>query len=74
MGARRRGKKTYKVFAKVSDLFWKVTFPTNYHQKAAGWYGNDTTWRMVTDLNKIALYGKPDGTVSDKPQRNLYSL
>lgn len=27
------------------------------------WYGNDTIWRMILDLNKILLYANPDGTL-----------
>jgi uncharacterized protein (DUF362 family) len=38
------------------------------------WYGNDTVWRMVLDLNRIALYGKIDGTMSSTPVRSVYSL
>ena len=33
------------------------------------WSGNDTCWRMALDLNRILLYGRPDGTMSDTPQR-----
>ncbi len=29
--------------------------------RSGNWYGNDTTWRMCLDLNKIVLYGQPDG-------------
>jgi uncharacterized protein (DUF362 family) len=39
-----------------------------------GWHGNDTTWRMVLDLNRLALYGRPDGTLSDTRLRRVYSL
>ena len=35
------------------------------------WYGNDTVWRMCLDLNRILLYGRPDGTLADSPQRRL---
>jgi hypothetical protein len=35
------------------------------------WSGNDTIWRTCLDLNRILLYGKPDGTLSDVPQRTL---
>ena len=49
------------------------TTPENGELEAA-WYGNDTTWRMVLDLNRILLYGQPDGTLADVPQRKLYSL
>ncbi len=31
--------------------------------RAGNWHGNDTTWRMCLDLNKILLYGSPDGTL-----------
>lgn len=39
-----------------------------------GWYGNETVWRMVLDLNRILVYGRADGTMSDQPQRNFFSL
>jgi len=50
-----------------------ATRPEDGHLEAA-WHGNDTTWRMALDLNRILLYGHPDGTMSDVPQRKLYSL
>jgi uncharacterized protein (DUF362 family) len=38
------------------------------------WSGNDTVWRMCLDLNRILVYGRPDGTLSDVPQRTLLSV
>lgn len=38
------------------------------------WYGNDTIWRMILDLNRIVLYGKSDGTLSDFKQRTIFSI
>lgn len=35
------------------------------------WYGNDTIWRTALDLNRILLYGRIDGTMSDRPQRQI---
>jgi uncharacterized protein (DUF362 family) len=29
--------------------------------RGGNWSGNDTIWRMCLDLNKIILYGRPDG-------------
>ena len=55
-------------------MSWRFAKPTKKHSLTAGWYGNDTTWSMVLDLNKIAIYGKADGTLSDKPQRQIYSI
>ena len=34
--------------------------------RSGNWWGNDTVWRMCLDLNKIVLYGNPDGTL--RPQ------
>lgn len=71
---RRQGKMTYRFWQRISSLLWRLSFPKKVHQMAAGWYGNDTTWRMVLDLNKIALYGTLDGKISSTPQRVIYSL
>ena len=35
------------------------------------WSGNDTIWRTCLDLNRILLYGRSDGTVSDQLQRQV---
>lgn len=32
------------------------------------WWGNDTLWRSIVDLNKLLMYGNPDGTLrADSP-------
>jgi uncharacterized protein (DUF362 family) len=35
------------------------------------WSGNDTIWRTCLDLNRILIYGRPDGTMADAPQRRV---
>ncbi|MBX3243159.1 MAG: DUF362 domain-containing protein [Acidobacteria bacterium] len=35
------------------------------------WSGNQTVPRMTIDLNRIAIYGKSDGTLDTYPQRSL---
>lgn len=45
--------------------------------RSGNWWGNDTTWRMCLDLNKILLYGKKDGSFrSDKTssRKRYFSL
>lgn len=74
MANRRQGKLLYKPIVLTSSILWKLSNPKKVHDLAAAWYGNDTTWRMVLDLNKIAVYGKSDGTITNLPQRQLYSL
>lgn len=71
---RRQGKKSYKFWVYLSLLLWKLAMPKNVHNLAAAWFGNDTTWRMVMDLNKIVVFGKSDGTIAVEPQRTLFSL
>lgn len=71
---RHLGKPAYKFWVRLSAMIWRLSRPKKTDHLAAGWYGNDTTWRMVMDLNKIVNFGKHDGTLSDKPQRLLYSL
>ena len=38
------------------------------------WSGNDTIWRTCLDLNRILLYGRPDGTLADEPQREVLNV
>ena len=71
---RQHGKIGYPIWVFLSLLLWKSSFPKKVHNLAAGWFGNDTTWRMVMDLNKVGIYGKLDGTIAQEPQRALYSL
>jgi hypothetical protein len=35
------------------------------------WAGNDTIWRTCLDLNRILLYGRPDGTLAETVQRRV---
>lgn len=68
------GKKIYKPLLHLSSSFWKASIPDSVHNTAAAWYGNDTTWRMVLDLNQLVVFGRADGTLADTAQRELYSL
>jgi len=38
------------------------------------WSGNDTIWRTCLDLNRILLYGRADGTMSDEMQRRVIHI
>jgi hypothetical protein len=71
---RHQGKKLYWIGRKAASVFWLLSFPTKLQNLGATWYGNDTTWRMVLDLNKLAIFGNADGTISNQPQRQLFSF
>lgn len=42
--------------------------------RSGNWYGNDTTWRMVLDLNRCLLYGNPDGSLRKGNPKRYYSV
>ena len=42
--------------------------------RSGNWYGNDTTWRMVIDLNRILMYAGSDGRLRDDPPRRLFCI
>jgi uncharacterized protein (DUF362 family) len=71
---RKKGRKIYWFWLRLASLFWKLSLPGKKFHLSAAWFGNDTTWRMVMDLNKIVVFGKKDGTLAKTPQRFMYSL
>jgi uncharacterized protein (DUF362 family) len=42
--------------------------------RSGNWYGNDTTWRMVMDLNRILMYADRTGQLQNSPARRLFCL
>lgn len=65
-------------YNKWKDLAFTIL---NQHRKLfaddeieGGWYGNDTIWRTVLDIDRILIYGRKDGTLSDKPMREIWNL
>ncbi|MFN7653055.1 MAG: DUF362 domain-containing protein [Cyclobacteriaceae bacterium] len=74
MANRNKGKRIYYFWVRLATLIWRSTFPDSMTRFGAGWHGNDTTWRMVMDLNLIARYGNKDGSLSKAPVRELFSL
>ena len=42
--------------------------------RSGNWHGNDTTWRMVLDLNRCLLFGNADGTLRRERPKRYYSV
>jgi hypothetical protein len=42
--------------------------------RSGNWYGNNTTWRMVLDLNRCLLFGQPDGSLRTSAPKRYYSV
>ena len=38
------------------------------------WYGNDTLWRTVLDLNRVLIYADRQGAIADRPQRRCVTF
>lgn len=68
-----QGKSLYWMGYHLSNFFLRLTDGKTRNDRGA-WRGNDTTWRMVLDLNLIALYGCKEGTLSAEPRRMIYSI
>jgi hypothetical protein len=57
-----------RVFAKII----KYTAPDQYRE--GSWYGNDTLWRTVLDLNRLLIYADSNGTMQDVKQRKCLTI
>ena len=42
--------------------------------RSGNWYGNDTTWRMVLDLNRLLLYADENGDLQETPVRHVFCV
>lgn len=75
--------KNEKKLSKSKQRFidsWILTFnrigrflhnDTNFE---GSWYGNDTLWRTIVDLNNVVRYAKADGTMSKVQQRKIINI
>lgn len=57
---------------KIAGLFFGS--PRSEVIRNGMWYGNDTIWRSVLDLNKILLYADDKGKMHDTVQRKYISI
>ncbi|MHA1757743.1 MAG: DUF362 domain-containing protein [Promethearchaeota archaeon] len=78
-------KQLSNILEKIKNIsfFKKYIYP--YYQKLinkviieedwwGAWYGNDTLWRTIYDLNKIIFYADRNGNLQEKPQRKYFSI
>ena len=42
--------------------------------REGSWYGNDTIWRTILDLNKLVLYADKKGNIQNNPQRKILNI
>jgi uncharacterized protein (DUF362 family) len=60
-----------KLFVPVKKLGRLIFGDTQKVVRSGNWYGNDTCWRMVVDLNKCLFYFDGSGKPRTKPLRYL---
>jgi uncharacterized protein (DUF362 family) len=65
--------RVFQLFYKVLLRFHKKIFINRNKQNASegNWYGNDTVWRMIHDLNKIVFYADLKGSIKSTVQRSV---
>jgi uncharacterized protein (DUF362 family) len=72
------GEKNMKKIASVfRDLILERIWPVKQYKKHiewGDWYGNDTLWRTILDLNKILFYCDKNGNLSNMRQRKYFSV
>jgi uncharacterized protein (DUF362 family) len=72
---RRSSRLGQAVPAAVADLCLRAAVHSGSDGNIEGsWWGNDTVWRMVLDLQRILRYGRPDGSFASTPQRKVLTI
>jgi len=54
-----------KVFAPVKKIGRAFLGDTEEVIRSGNWFGNDTLWRMVLDLNKVMFYANPNSSFKE---------
>ncbi len=57
---------------KVNSIFRKISTKDKYLE--GSWYGNDTVWRTVCDLNRLLIYADGKGIMRQIPQRKYIAF
>ncbi|WP_431237363.1 DUF362 domain-containing protein [Mycolicibacterium aichiense] len=59
----------------TADLLDGLTLSRDPRSVRAGnWFGNDTLWRTILDVNRALRYAQADGTLATTPQRRTFSI
>ena len=53
------------------DVGKKLDKLENKRKKFGMWYGNDTLWRTILDVNKIVYFANKQGKISSEEQRTI---
>lgn len=53
-------------------LFMNIFKKSKYIE--GSWYGNDTIWRTILDIDRIVIYSDRNGIIQKKPQRIIFNI
>ncbi|MFH1478537.1 MAG: DUF362 domain-containing protein [Candidatus Omnitrophota bacterium] len=68
-------KKIFKIFMWRGKTYEEMSMDRSGDDYREGsWWGNDTIWRPIKDLNSILLYADKEGSLKDTPQRKCLSI
>lgn len=62
----------FRLTQQANSILRKATSKDTY--KEGSWWGNDTIWRTLYDLNIILMYADKNGNIQNKRQRKYISL
>src|SRR5947209_16295579 len=68
----RRGGTGGAVMRRIKKAGYQIFGSTEEVIRSGNWHGNDTTWRMAIDINKLLFYGLPDGTFHSSLGKRRY--
>jgi hypothetical protein len=72
-GALRQIWRVIKSVAGIQTVGTRENLNRKFYISAGSWYGNQTIWRMVYDLNKIILFAAREGGPLTKGQQRAYT-
>ncbi len=70
----RQGWRVLRRVQRIETQGTRANLDRNFYMAGGAWYGNDTLWRMIYDLNRIVRYAAADGTLCATPQRACLSI
>ena len=65
-----------KALVKIANIIQKMDmkFFSKQEFREGSWYGNDTIWRTVVDINIIIKYADKNGVMQNSPQRKIFNI
>jgi uncharacterized protein DUF362 len=73
--ALQKGWRTFRRLYGIEVKATREVVGKRFLLSGGSWYGNDSIWRMIYDLNRIVLHAKPEGgALSEMPQRQYLAI